>query len=102
MEIALATVAAQAVQRAPNRPPLEHCGRKCRSAAEEMRSTCRCASSANAASDRRSAYSRKSCWSVNWFTHGRVAAAAKIGQGTRKPSRFYEGQTSFTCGYDRI
>jgi hypothetical protein len=32
----------------------------------------------------RSAYSRKSCWSVNWFIHGRVAAAVQTGQGTRK------------------
>src|ERR1044072_6457224 len=47
-----------------------------------MRSTCRRTSSANAASERHSAYSRKSCWSVRWFTHGRVAAAAQIGQRT--------------------
>src|SRR4030095_13466356 len=32
-------------------------------------------------SDRRSAYSRKSYWSVNLFTLGRAAAAAQTGPG---------------------
>jgi hypothetical protein len=38
-------------------------------------------------SDRRSVYSRKSCWSVSLFTHGRVAMGAQIGQGTSAQSQ---------------
>ena len=49
-----------------------------RSAPEWIRLTCRHTNSANDASVRRSAESRKSYWSVNWFTHGRVATAQTV------------------------
>jgi len=55
-----------------------------RSVAEYTKSTCRRTSSENAASDRHSVYSRKSCWSVRLFTHWIVTAAAQTGQGKLK------------------